>query len=203
MNKSCAQTRHFLRFWAINFYLKAVKIGSEHDLKTRTDVVSILHTLLWTLFAKEQSEKFPSYRDEHVEVGVRWVVDDQILFANVIKRFVIKQQGNISMVQQPMSWKKSVVGFNDAGRGVWRRVDFESNFGFFSALDGNFQRTQSKNRDFYLIFFDKLGSKKATIWIFFQKTLLEIPVNWEKELIRHELFNYRKKNILHSSCSDI
>merc|ERR1719317_1733255 len=54
----------------------------------------------------------------------------------MIKRFVIKDQGNVSVVKEPMRGQETVVRLDDARGDVWRRVDFETNLRLLSVIDG-------------------------------------------------------------------
>jgi len=54
----------------------------------------------------------------------------------VVESFVIKNQGNVSVVKKPMRGQKAVVRLDDARGDVWRWVDFKANLRFLSVIDG-------------------------------------------------------------------
>ena len=64
------------------------------------------------------------------------LLDVKLLSSKVVKSFVIKNQGNVSVVKEPMRGQKAVVRLDDARGDVWRWVDFKANLRFLSVIDG-------------------------------------------------------------------
>jgi len=59
------------------------------------------------------------FADDVVQVGVAWSLDVQLLLADIIQSFVVENEGDISVVQEPMGGQKSVVWLDDTGGDVW------------------------------------------------------------------------------------
>jgi hypothetical protein len=56
--------------------------------------------------------------------------------ADIIDGFVIEDNGDISVFQQRVSGQDRVIRFNNSGRNLGGRIDGETQFGFFTVIDG-------------------------------------------------------------------
>lgn len=84
--------------------------------------------------------------NESVEVGVSGSFDVQLSSADVIDGFVIEHNGDIGVFQKRVGGKDGVVGFNNSGGDLGGRVDGESDFGFFTVIDGeSFKKKRSQS----------------------------------------------------------
>jgi len=65
--------------------------------------------------------------------------------ADVIDGFVIKHNGDVSMFQQGVSGKDTVVRLNDGGGDLGGGIDGETQLGFFTVINGkSFQKEGSQ-----------------------------------------------------------
>jgi len=74
--------------------------------------------------------------DESVQVGISGSLNIQISSADIVDGLVVEHNGNIGVFQQWMSGQDGVVWLNYGGGDLGRWVDGESEFGFFSVIDG-------------------------------------------------------------------
>ena len=67
--------------------------------------------------------------------------------ADVIDGFIIKDNSDISVFKKRMGAKNGVVWFNNRGRDLGGRIDGESDFGFFTVVNGkSFKKKRSESR---------------------------------------------------------
>jgi len=90
----------------------------------------------FTIESKGGGHRGHNLGDDSVQVGVGWLLDVQLLLADLVQSFVVKNKGHVGVVQQPMRGQKTVVWLDDARGDVGRWVDFETNLGFLSVVDG-------------------------------------------------------------------
>jgi len=69
----------------------------------------------FTVESESSSHGGDDFADDVVQVGVTWSLDVKLLLADFVQSFVVKDQRNIGVVQEPMGGQKSVVWLNDAG----------------------------------------------------------------------------------------
>ena len=74
--------------------------------------------------------------DESVQVGVGWSLNIEVSSADIIDGFVIKDDGNIGMLEEGVSGEDGVVWLNNGGGDLWGWIDGESELGFFTVIDG-------------------------------------------------------------------
>jgi len=93
--------------------------GGGHEVKSRErDKVGLelVHVnVQFTVESKSSSHGGDDFADDVVQVGVTWSLDVKLLLADFVQSFVVKDQRNIGVVQEPMGGQKSVVWLNDAG----------------------------------------------------------------------------------------
>ena len=74
--------------------------------------------------------------DESVEVGVGWSLNIEGSSADIIDGFVIKHNGDISMLKERVSGEDGVVWFDNSGGDLWGWIDGETELGFLTVIDG-------------------------------------------------------------------
>jgi hypothetical protein len=85
--------------------------------------------------------------DQSVQVGISGSFDVQISSADIVNGFVIQHNTDVGVFQQGMGGQDGVIRFNDGGRDLGRGIDGESQFGFFTVIDGqSFQQERSQSR---------------------------------------------------------
>jgi hypothetical protein len=82
------------------------------------------------------SEGGDNLGDKSIQVGVSGSFDIQLSSADVVDGFVIKHNGDISVFKKGVGGKNGVVWFNNSGGNLGGRVNGETDFGFFSVIDG-------------------------------------------------------------------
>jgi hypothetical protein len=75
-------------------------------------------------------------RDEAVQVGVGGPLDVQGAPADVVDGLVVEQDGDICVLQQRVGGQHTVVGLNNRGRHLRRRVHSETQLGLLSIVHG-------------------------------------------------------------------
>ena len=74
--------------------------------------------------------------DESVQVGVGWSLNIEVSSADIIDGFVIKDDGNIGMLEEGVSGEDGVVWLNNGGGDLWGWVNGETELGFLTVIDG-------------------------------------------------------------------
>jgi hypothetical protein len=82
------------------------------------------------------SEGGDNLGNKSVQVSVSGSFDVQLSSADVIDGFVIEHNGDISVFKKGVGGKNGVVWFNNSGGNLGGRVNGETDFGFFSVIDG-------------------------------------------------------------------
>jgi len=82
------------------------------------------------------SEGWDDLSNKSVQVGVSGSFDVQLSSADIVDSFVIKHNSDISVFKKGVGGKNGVVGFNNSGGDLGGRVDGESDFGFFTVVNG-------------------------------------------------------------------
>jgi len=84
--------------------------------------------------------------NESVQVGVGWSLDVEVSSADVIDGFVIKDDGNIGMLEKGVSGQNGVVWLDNGGGDLWGWVDGETKLGFLTVIDGkSFEKKGSES----------------------------------------------------------
>jgi hypothetical protein len=89
-----------------------------------------------TVESKGSSQGRDGLGNESVQVGVSWSLNIKVSSADIIKGFIIEDNGNISMFEKGMSSKDGVVWLNNGGGNLWGWIDGESELGFLTIIDG-------------------------------------------------------------------
>merc|ERR1711970_1272672 len=74
--------------------------------------------------------------DESVKVGVGGSLDIKVSSGNIIDGFVIKDDGDISVLKKRVSGEDGVVWLNNGGGDLWGWIDGETELGFLTVIDG-------------------------------------------------------------------
>jgi len=99
-----------------------------------------------TIESQGSSQGRNDLSDQSVQVGVSGSFDIQLSSAYVIDGFVIKHNGDVSMFQQRVGGKDTVVRFNNGGGDLGGRIDGESQLGFFTIINReSFQKEGSQS----------------------------------------------------------
>lgn len=86
-------------------------------------------------------------RDASVEVGVVGLLDLKRLLGDGVDSLIVEHERDISVLQQSVSGKDAVVGLNDSGRDLRRRVDAEVHLHLLAVVDAkSLQEKSSKSR---------------------------------------------------------
>jgi len=74
--------------------------------------------------------------NESVQVGVGWSLDIEVSSADIIDGLVIKDNGDIGVLEKRVSGEDGVVWLNNGGGDLWGWVDGETELGFLTVVDG-------------------------------------------------------------------
>jgi len=89
-----------------------------------------------TVESKGSSQRGNNLSDKSVQVSVGWSLDIKVSSADIIDGFVIKNNGDIGMLEKRMSGEDGVVWLNNGGGDLWGWVDGETKLGFLTVIDG-------------------------------------------------------------------
>jgi len=99
-----------------------------------------------TIESEGGSEGGDNLSDKSVQVGVGWSLDIEVSSADIIDGFVIKDNGDIGMLEEGVSGEDGVVWFNNGGGDLWGWVDGETELGFLTVIDGeSFEKEGSES----------------------------------------------------------
>jgi hypothetical protein len=85
--------------------------------------------------------------NKSVQVGVGWSLDIKVSSADIVNGLVIKDNGNIGVLQKRVSGKHGVVWLNNGGGDLWGWVDGETELGFLTVINGkSLEEKGSKTR---------------------------------------------------------
>ena len=74
--------------------------------------------------------------DESVQVGVGWSLDIEVSSADIIDGLVIKDNGDIGVLEKRVSGEDGVVWLNNGGGDLWGWIDGETKLGFLTIVHG-------------------------------------------------------------------
>ena len=74
--------------------------------------------------------------DQTVEVGVGGAFDVEVTAAQIVDGFVVKHGSNVGVLQQGVGGEDGVVGFDDGGGDLGRRVDGVAELGLLAVVNG-------------------------------------------------------------------
>ena len=89
-----------------------------------------------TIESEGGSEGGDDLSNESVQVGVGWSLDIEVSSADIIDGFVIKDNGDIGVLEEGVSGKDGVVWLNNGSGDLGGWVDCESELGFLTVIDG-------------------------------------------------------------------
>ena len=74
--------------------------------------------------------------NKSVQVGVGWSLDIEVSSADIVNGLVIKDNGNIGVLQKGVSGEHGVVWLNNGSGDLWGWVDGETELGFLTIING-------------------------------------------------------------------
>jgi len=89
-----------------------------------------------TVESKGSSQRGNNLSDKSVQVSVGWSLDIKVSSADIIDGLIIKDNGDIGMLEKRMSGEDGVVWLNNGGGDLWGWVDGETKLGFLTIIDG-------------------------------------------------------------------
>ena len=89
-----------------------------------------------TIESEGGSEGGDDLSDESVQVGVGWSLDIEVSSADIVNGLVIKDNGNIGVLQKGVSGEHGVVWLDNGGGNLWGWVDGETELGFLTVING-------------------------------------------------------------------
>jgi len=115
-------------------------IRGKHEVDTRVrDQVSLELSdidVQSTVEAKRSSQRRDDLGDQSVQVGVGRAFNVQRAAADVVDGLVIKHNGDISVLKKRVGGQDGVVRLNNGSGHLRGRVHSETQFGFFTVVDG-------------------------------------------------------------------
>ena len=89
-----------------------------------------------TVESQRGSQRGDNLSNESVQVGVGWSLNVQVSSADIIDSLVIKDDGDIGMLEKRVSGEDGVVWLNNSGGDLWGWVDGETKLGLLTVIDG-------------------------------------------------------------------
>ena len=89
-----------------------------------------------TIESEGGSEGGDDLGNESVQVGVGWSLDIEVSSADIVDGLVIKDNGNISVLQKGVSGEHGVVWLDNGSGDLWGWVDGETELGFLTVVNG-------------------------------------------------------------------
>ena len=89
-----------------------------------------------TIESEGSSQGGDNLGNESVQVGVGWSLDIEVSSADIVNGLVIKDNGNISVLQKGVSGEHGVVWLNNGSGDLWGWVDGETELGFLTIING-------------------------------------------------------------------
>ena len=89
-----------------------------------------------TVESQRGSQRGDNLSNESVQVGVGWSLNVQVSSADIIDSLVIKDDGDIGMLEKRVSGEDGVVWLNNGGGDLWGWVDGETKLGLLTVIDG-------------------------------------------------------------------
>ena len=100
-----------------------------------------------TIESERSSQWWDNLSNKSIQVSVGWSFNIEISSADIIDGFVIKHNGNISVLKKGVSRKNWVVWLNDCSWNLWGWVDSETEFWFLTVIDWeSLEKERSKSR---------------------------------------------------------
>ena len=89
-----------------------------------------------TIESEGSGQRRDNLSDESVQVGVGWSLDIEVSSADIIDGLVIKDNGDIGVLEKRVSGEDGVVWLNNGSGNLWGWVDGETELGLLSVVDG-------------------------------------------------------------------
>ena len=89
-----------------------------------------------TVESKGGGQRGDNLGNESVQVGVGWSLNVEVSSGDIIDGLVIKDNGNISVLQKGVSGEHGVVWLYNSGGNLWGWVDGETELGFLTVVNG-------------------------------------------------------------------
>jgi len=89
-----------------------------------------------TIESEGGSEGGDNLSDESVQVGVGWSLNVEVSSGDIIDGLVIKDNGDIGVLEKRVGGEDGVVWLNNGGGDLWGWVDGETELGFLTIIDG-------------------------------------------------------------------
>jgi len=89
-----------------------------------------------TIESEGSSQGRDDLGNQAVQVGVGGALNVEAATADVVDGLVVEHDGNISVLQQRVGGEHGVVGLNDGGGDLGRRVDGETQLGLLAVVNG-------------------------------------------------------------------
>jgi hypothetical protein len=89
-----------------------------------------------TIESEGGSEGGDDLSDESVQVGVSWSLNIEVSSADIVDSLVIKDNSNISVLQEGMGGEHGVVWLNNGSGDLWGWVHGETKLGFLTVING-------------------------------------------------------------------
>jgi hypothetical protein len=88
-----------------------------------------------TIESEGSSERRNNLSNKSVQVGVGGSLNIEVSSADIVDGFVIKHDGDISVLKERVSSEHSVVGLNDCSGNLGRRINGEAELRLFTIVD--------------------------------------------------------------------
>jgi len=89
-----------------------------------------------TVKSQRGSQRGDNLSNESIQVGVGWSLNVQVSSADIVNGLVIKDDGDIGMLEKRVSGEDGVVWLNNGGGDLWGWVDSETELGFLTVING-------------------------------------------------------------------
>jgi hypothetical protein len=100
-----------------------------------------------TIESEGSGKRGDNLSDESVQVSVGWSLNIEVSSADIIDGLVIKDNGNIGVLEEGVGGEDGVVWLNNGGGDLWGWVDGESELGFLTIINGkSLEEEGSKSR---------------------------------------------------------
>lgn len=89
-----------------------------------------------TIESQGSGEGRDNLSNESVQVGVGGSLDIEVSSADIVDSFVVEHDGDVGVLEERVGGENGVVGFNNSGGDLGRRIDGETKLGLLAVIDG-------------------------------------------------------------------
>lgn len=89
-----------------------------------------------TIESQGSGEGRDNLSNESVQVGVGGSLDIEVSSADIVDSFVVEHDGDVGVLEERVGGENGVVGFNNCGGDLRRRIDGETKLGLLAVIDG-------------------------------------------------------------------